>query len=451
MSVLRLAAIGPRRRAGAPPIEHSLLLTATLCLVALGVVMVFSASSTTSLLGESGDSAYYLKRTLLFGAVGLVAMRILAVRGVSVIYRLTPVIMAVSVGLLVLVLMPGFGVEVNGAKRWIGAGLFQVQPSEIAKVALVLHGAALLATRPRLTRSLGDMVPFLMPVGVVCLLVVAEPDLGTATVACFTAFALLVAGGAKMRHLGLLGLILLGAILLAILIEPYRMERLVGFINPSVDPAGAGFQANQAQIALGSGGLFGVGVGESLQKAFYLPEAHTDMIAAVIGEEMGLLGIVGLASLFGLFAYGGLRTAQRARDRYTKLLAAGLVSLVMVQATINLFAVLGLAPLTGVPLPFVSYGNSSLLVLLASVGVLLNIAGGARVPAARPKPAAATRSRNAAGGRRTARGGRLRVVEGGRAAGHRRKSSSRAKGRDSRRGNRRSRRAGARRRGRAAR
>jgi cell division protein FtsW len=459
VSVLRLAAVGPRRRSGAPPIEHSLLLTATLCLVALGVVMVFSASSTTSLLGDSGDSAYYLKRTLAFGVFGLVAMRILALRGVGVIYRLTPVIMAVSIALLVLVLVPGIGVEVNGAKRWLGAGLFQIQPSEIAKVALVLHGAALLATRPRLTRSLPDMVPFLMPVAAVCLLVVLEPDLGTAMVAGFTAVAMLIAAGAKMRHLVLLGAGTAALILLAIMIEPYRMERLTGFIDPSADPAGAGFQATQAQIALGSGGLFGVGVGGSLQKAFYLPEAHTDMIAAVIGEEMGLLGMVGLASLFGLFAYAGLRTAQRARDRYTKLLAAGLVSLVMVQATINLFAVLGLAPLTGVPLPFVSYGNSSLLVMLAAVGLLLNIADGARVPAAKPRPAPSRRTpakrgsakRPAAGRavpsrRQPARAERLKVVEGGRAGGQRRSSSSRAKGRDSRGRDRRARRTGSRRR-----
>lgn len=472
MKALRLAALGPRRRSGAPPVEHSLLLTVSLCLVALGVVMVFSASSTTSLLGEAGDGAYYLKRTVLFGIFGLIAMRILAIRGVGVIYRLTPLIMAVSIGLLALVLVPGIGIEVNGAKRWLGAGLFQIQPSEIAKVALVLHGAALLATRPKLTRSLPDMAPFLLPVGLVCLLVVMEPDLGSAMVACFTAVALLVAGGAKMRTLGTIGLILGGAILLAIMIEPYRMERLTGFLNPSADPAGAGFQASQAQIALGSGGVFGVGVGESLQKAFYLPEAHTDMIAAVIGEEMGLLGMVGLAGLFGLFAYAGMRTAQRARDRYTKLLAAGLVSLVMVQATINLFAVLGLAPLTGVPLPFVSYGNSSLLVMLAAVGILLNIADGATVPAAKPRPQPtgsrrttkrapakrapakrAKRSRPPAGRPATARaaggGARLSIVDGGREGGQRRSSSTSAKGRDSRGGDRRARGARARRRGRA--
>jgi cell division protein FtsW len=459
LSALKLAAVGPRRRAGAPPVEHSLLLTAALCLVAFGVVMVFSASSTTSLLGDAGDSAFYLKRTVIFGIAGLLVMRILAVRGVQIIHRLTPVILAVSIVLLVVVLIPGAGVEVNGARRWLGAGLFQVQPSEIAKLALVLHGASLLATRPKMTRSIGSMMPFLAPVAVVCLLVIVEPDLGTAMVACLTAAALLVAGGVPMRHLAVLGAVLGAVVAMAILVEPYRMARLTGFLDPGGDPGGAGFQAIQAKIALGSGGVFGVGLGESLQKAFYLPEAHTDMIAAVIGEELGLVGITVLAGLFGLFGYAGLRTAQRARDRYGKLLAAGLVSLIMVQAIINLFAVLGLAPLTGVPLPFVSYGNSSLLVLLAAVGLLLNVASGAVVPRARPEPATPKRRSSAnarAPSRRAASGGgRLRVVEGdraasGRAGAQRRSSSSRAKGRDSRGGNRRARSAGARRRRRAS-
>ncbi len=458
MSALRLAAVGPRRRAGAPPVEHSLLLTATLCLVAFGVVMVFSASSTTSLLGDAGDSAFYLKRTVLFGIAGLLVMRILAIRGVQVIHRLTPLILAVSIVLLFVVLIPGVGVEVNGAKRWLGAGLFQVQPSEIAKLALVLHGASLLATRPRMTRSIGSMMPFLAPVAVVCMLVIVEPDLGTAMVSCLTAAALLIAAGVPMRYLGALGAALGAVVVMAILVEPYRVARLIGFLDPGSDPGGAGFQAIQAKIALGSGGVFGVGLGESLQKAFYLPEAHTDMIAAVIGEELGLVGITTLAGLFGLFGYAGLRTAQRARDRYCKLLAAGLVSLIMVQAIINLFAVFGLAPLTGVPLPFVSYGNSSLLVMLAAVGLLLNVASGAVATRAKPKPAVSRRGSSAsarAAGRRTASsGGRLRVVEGdraasGRAGAQRRSSSSRANGRDSRGGNRRARSAGSRRRGRA--
>ena len=188
--------------------------------------------------------------------------------------------------------------------------------------------------------------------------------------------------------------------MIAVLIEPYRMARLTSFIDPAADASGAGFQGQQASIALGSGGFFGVGIGESVQKAFYLPEAHTDMIAAVIGEELGLIGISLLVGLYMLFGYAGFRTAQKARDRYGRLLAAGLTAMILVQASINLFAVLGLAPLTGVTLPFVSYGNSSLIITLAAVGLLLNIAnGGSARMAARP----------GSKGRR-----RLRVVDGGR-------------------------------------
>jgi len=392
----------------APPIEYSMLLTTTLCLLALGVVMVFSASSTTSLLGEAGDGAFYLKRTALYGVFGLLALRILAVGGVRILRPLTLPLMGLSIFLLVVVMIPGVGIEVNGAKRWIGAGLFQIQPSEIAKLALILYGAQLLATRPKMTRSIGDMGPFLMAVAMISFLVVMEPDLGSAMVACFAAAAMLVVAGARMRDLAILGAAICLVILLAIMIEPYRMERLTGFLNPGADPSGAGFQANQAQIALGSGGLFGVGLGESLQKASYLPEAHTDMIAAVIGEELGLVGIAMIVGLFGLFGYAGLQTARKARDPYAKLLAAGLTSLVVIQAAINLFAVLGLAPLTGVPLPFVSYGNSSLLTLLAAVGVLLNIARspGARLRVVSGDRSTTTQSRSGGGRHSRARGAR---------------------------------------------
>jgi len=444
VSAISLGRIGPktRTRSGGQPIEYNLLLTATLCLLAFGVVMVFSASSTTALLGQSGDSAYYLKRTLVIGAVGLVLMRLLSVRGARIARPLTGVLLLVSFVLLFAVMLPGIGSEANGAQRWIAAGPFQIQPSELAKLALILYGANLLAMRPQMTRHIRTLIPHLAVVGVGCLLMMAEPDLGTAIVVCLSTAALLVAAGMKMRHLLLLGAAVGAVILLAILIEPYRMARLTGFLNPTGDPSGAGFQAIQAKIAMGSGGFFGVGLGQSLQKAFYLPEAHTDMIAAVIGEELGFVGIAALLGLLGLFGYAGLRTAQRARDRYTKLLAAGLTSMVLIQAIVNLFAVMGLAPLTGVPLPFVSYGNSSLLVMLASTGLLLNIAKGGKA---------------AAPARREGRAARLRIVDGGRvarrsastAAG--RSTSSRAKGRDSRGGNRGTRRSSAGRRRRAAR
>jgi cell division protein FtsW len=439
---------GPRAKRGAMPVEYSVLLTVTLCLVAFGVVMVFSASSTTSLLGESGDSAYYLKRTVIFGAFGLLALKLLSMRGVAIVRPLTGALLGLSFFLLLVVHVPGVGVEANGATRWIGFGFFQVQPAELAKVALILYGAHLFATRPKITEDLRTLVPYLAVAGAACALIVFEPDLGTAMIAAFSVGMLLVAAGVQLRHIGLIAGVLLFLVLLMILIEPYRMERLTGFLNPEADPGGAGFQGTQASIALGSGGLFGVGLGESVQKAFYLPEAHTDMIAAVIGEELGLVGIAILVGLFGLFGWAGFRTVQRAKDRYHKLLAAGLTSMVLVQASLNLFAVMGLAPLTGVPLPFVSYGNSSLLVMLGAVGLLLNISSGRAAASPKASPAASGR----AGSRRTSRrapsrsGARLRPIEGGRKGSDAKRANGRHRGgRDSR-----ARRAGAGRRRRAA-
>jgi cell division protein FtsW len=411
-----------RTRAANLPPEYNMLLTATLCLLAFGAVMVFSASSTTRVLSNGGlsDSAFYLKRTLIFGAVGLLIMHLTARNGLQLVRRLTPAILGVSLFLLLAVLV--IGTSVNGSSRWIGSGFMQIQPSELAKVALILYAADLLARKPKRARSIQGLMPFLLVVAAASLLIVAEPDLGTTLVVAFAVAATLVAAGARLRDLALIGAALAFFALLMTVIEPYRMARLTGFLNPGADAAGAGFQAAQAKIALGSGGIFGVGIGNGVQKAFYLPEAHTDMISAVIGEELGLVGILGVVGLFSLFGYAGLQVAKKAKDGYGKLLVAGLTSLVLVQATINLFAVMGLAPLTGVPLPFVSYGNSSLMATLFAVGLILNVARGG-----------------------TARAGKLRVVEGGRAPARGRSRSSSVRSRKSgggSRGNGRSRRAG---------
>jgi len=385
---------GSRSRSRDKPVEHMLLLTATMCLLTFGAVMVFSASSSASLLND-GDSLYYLKRTLMFGAIGLVALKVLSMQRLANVRRLTGMLLLAAIGLLLVTKV--MGTSVNGAQRWLTFGPVQIQSSEVAKVALILYAVSLLAERPQMTRDLRSMRPILLMAGGVCALIMVEPDLGTAMVTACSIAALLVAAGAKLRHLGMIAGALLLLVVIAVIMEPYRMARLTSFINPGADAAGAGFQGQQATIALGSGGIFGVGIGESVQKAFYLPEAHTDMIAAVIGEELGLLGVSLLVGLYMLFGYAGFRTAQKARDRYGRLLAAGLTAMILVQASINLFAVMGLAPLTGVTLPFVSYGNSSLIVTLAAVGLLLNVAdgGSARLGA-------------------TA-GRRLRLVEGGRA------------------------------------
>jgi cell division protein FtsW len=404
-----------RPRAAAISAEYSLLLTATLCLLALGAVMVFSASSTTRILQNGGlsDSAFYLKRTLLFGAVALLIMHFAARTkgGLVMVRRATPLILGGSIFLLLVVL--GAGNSVNGASRWIGSGFVQIQPSEITKVALILYAADLLARKPKRARSLEGLMPILLVVGGCSLLMMMQPDMGTTMVTAFAVGATLIAAGARPADLAKLALGIGVLALLLTIVEPYRMARLTGFLNPGSDVHGAGFQAAQAKIALGSGGLEGVGLGNGVQKAFYLPEAHTDMISAVIGEELGLIGIVGVVGLFAMFGYAGLKIAQKAKDNYGKLLVAGLTSLILVQAVINLYAVMGLAPLTGVPLPFVSYGNSSLMACLFAVGLILNVARGGTAPVP--------------GGSTGTRAGKLRVVDGGRAPARERSRTSSAR------------------------
>jgi cell division protein FtsW len=359
------------------PLEHRLLLTATFCLLAGGAVMVYSASSARTLLEGQGDGTMYLVKYLVYGGVGLIAMHLISRHGLVPARRYTPLILFVAAVLLVLVLIPGFGLRINGARRWLGAGPLTFQPSEIMKLALVLHVAAVLAARPKLARSLrGVAGPVLGVGGAGLLLILAQPDLGSSLVICFTLGAMLVAAGLPLRQLVLVAGV--GALLVLIyaLLEPYRRARLTTFMNPWADAGGAGFQAVQGQIAIGSGGLFGLGPGQSVQKIFYLPEAHTDFILAVIGEELGVAGICALLCLYGMIGYAGLRTARNAKGAYAKLLAGGLTSLILCQALLNVYAVLGLAPLTGVPLPFVSSGNTSLIVMLGAMGLLLNIASG---------------------------------------------------------------------------
>lgn len=358
------------------PLEYNLLLTATLCLLALGAVMVYSASSARTMLQGNGDGTTYLVRYVIYGGLGFVALQFIARRGLDGVVKLTGPLLAFAFVCLVAVKIPGLGVSVNGARRWLGHGLLTFQPSEVAKLALVLYGAKFLATKPGRIRTPRSIGPVLLVGGTMLLLVASQPDLGTALVIAFTLTAMLVAAGLPVRYL------LIGAGVAAFLIlvyaisEPYRRERLTTFLDPWGDPGDAGFQAVQGQIALGSGGLFGRGIGQSVQKIFYLPEAHTDFILAIIGEELGVAGVMVVLFLYGLVAYAGLRVAKAAKGAYAKLLAAGITSLILSQACLNVFAVLGLAPLTGVPLPFISYGATNLTVLLAAMGLLLNVAAG---------------------------------------------------------------------------
>jgi len=367
------------RRRHPYPIEYNILITATLCLLAAGAVMVFSASSARTLLSGQGDGTSFMVRYVIYGAVGFVLMQLIARRGLELVLKATVPLLIGSFVALVLVKLPGFGVTVNGARRWLGAGPLVFQPSEVMKLALVLYAAKILAERPALLRRPQNLGPLALTAGCAVLLIASQPDLGTALVICFTMAAMLVAAGMPIRWLGAAtgG----GALLVTMyaMTASYRRDRLMTFIDPWAHAGNEGFQSVQGQIAIGSGGLFGRGLGASQQKNLFLPEAHTDFILAIVGEELGVVGICGILFLYGLLAYAGLRVAKNARGTYAKLLAAGITSLFLSQAMLNVFTVLGLAPLTGVPLPFISYGSTNLIVLLVGMGVLLNVAGGGNV------------------------------------------------------------------------
>jgi cell division protein FtsW len=413
-----------RSAVAAQSLEHRILLTATLCLLAFGAVMVYSASSATTLLQGRGNGSGYLVKFILYGAIGLVIMRVLARDGLARVQSFTAPLLVVSFGLVLAVHIPHVGVSINGARRWIGPGPFQFQPSELMKIALVLYAATLLARRPQRVHDLRELSkPLLLVVGAACLLVFSQPDLGTAMVIAFTISALLIAAGIPMRNLAILAGGVFAVVILYALVRPYARSRLTSFLDPWAHASSSGFQAVQGQIAIGSGGLFGVGPGQSVQKIFYLPEAPTDFILAVIAEELGAAGVCALLFLYGLIAYAGLRAAKKARSLHSALIAVGVTSLILSQAILNVFAVLGLAPLTGVPLPFVSYGSSSLIVMLAGMGLLLNVAGGgsAHVRALAP---ARRRSRDAPA-RESARWGGERSAEEDR---DRRRRDRRARG-----------------------
>ncbi len=391
-------------------LEQRILLTATLCLLAYGAVMVYSASSATSLLQGQGNGSSYLIKFLAYGAVGLVLMRVLARDGVAKVRSITGPLLVASLLLVLAVHIPHVGVSVNGARRWIGPGSLQFQPSELLKLALVLYAAELLARRPHRVHDLRELAnPLLVVVGAASLLVATQPDLGSAMVIAFTCAALLVAAGIQPRRLAALAGGVLAVVFLYALVRPYARARLTSFLDPWAHASGSGFQAVQGQIAIGSGGLFGVGPGQSVQKIFYLPEAPTDFILAVIAEELGVVGVCALLFLYGLIAYAGLRAARAARSLYSALIAVGVTALILSQAILNAFAVLGLAPLTGVPLPFVSYGSSSLIVMLAAMGLLLNVAAGGTAHVRAVSPARA-RSPDARG-REPARWNRERTTE----------------------------------------
>ncbi|MDQ3066296.1 MAG: putative lipid II flippase FtsW [Actinomycetota bacterium] len=378
-------------KASTGQLEQRVLVLVTLALVAFGLVMVYSATSAAAALGN-GDPITFLKRQGIYALAGVALLLVASRFDHRRLRQLAPPLMLAALGLCLVVLV--VAPEINGAKRWLDLGPASFQPSELAKLALLVWAAAHLA-RKGAPQTLGELWrPIGMLTTLFCVLIILEPDLGTTISLLLMLAAMLVVAGVPGRVLGAAGGLAIAGGLAAIWAEPYRRARVFSFLDPWADPENSGFQTVQAMIGIGSGGLTGKGLGEGVQKINYLPEQQTDMILAVIGEELGLIGTTAVICAFAAFAFAGFTVALRCRDPFGKLLAAGITALVCGQASINLAAVLGIAPLTGIPLPFLSYGGSSLVVLLAAVGILLNIASDDRAPqASRKGVASSDRSR----------------------------------------------------------
>lgn len=356
-----------------PKSPDFMLFFAVIALLAIGVVMVYSASAVSAYVNFN-DSYYFLKRQLVWATLGLMAMILTMNMDYHVWQKLSKPIMIATIILLILVLVPGLGRVVNGARRWIGFGSLYLQPSEIAKLSMVLFCAGSLAARQeKITSFIKGVVPQLLILLLVFGLILKEPDLGTALAIGGTVFVLLFIAGAKVSHLSSLGIVGVVGIVVAILVEPYRLKRLLAFSDPWSDPLDTGYHIIQSLYAIGSGGMFGVGLGRSREKFLYLPEPHTDFIFAILGEELGFIGTITVIVLFFLFAWRGFKIAISAPDIYGSLVAAGLTTMIVMQALMNISVVTASMPVTGIPLPFLSFGGSALIFTLAGVGIILNI------------------------------------------------------------------------------
>jgi cell division protein FtsW len=342
-------------------------------LVAIGLVMIFSASSAYAV-AQNHDGAYFFKRQIAWLAVAS-GLAFLAYR---VDYRklrpIAPFALGASIATLALVLVPHIGKLAGGSSRWIGIGPFAFEPSEFAKLSLVLYLASALASKGERVKSLVHGVfPLAFVTGLIAMLVIKQPDFGTASLLAFTAGTMLFVAGARIGHLVLVVAAVVPPAILLIRHDPYKLARIVAFIDPWKDPEDKGFHIVQSLMALGSGGWFGVGLGFSRQKFFWLPEAHTDFIGSIIGEEVGFVGIAAIVALFVVFAYRAVRIALDADDRFGFFLAIGCMSMIVIQAFVNLGVVSSSWPVTGVPLPFISFGGSSLVTSLVAVALVANV------------------------------------------------------------------------------
>lgn len=364
--------------AAAPVRFDPLLLCAVLALVALGLVMVYSASAILAQ-DKLGDSLYFLKRQLMAAGMGVVAMAVAMKVGWRRLARLAYPLLLVTLVLLVLVLIPGIGTTAGGARRWIRFPGFGLQPAEVAKFAWVVYLSYSLAKKREkvATFSVG-FLPHLALCGVLVALCMRQPDFGSSVLLVFLLFVLLFAAGTKLSYLVGSVLLALPLAYVAIATSPYRMKRVLAFLDPWAHRHDTGYQVAESLMSIGSGGLTGLGLGDGRQKLFFLPEAHTDFIFAIIGEELGLIGVALLVTLYAIVIWRGVRVSLAAPETFGTYLGLGLTSIVAFQAAVNMCVAMGLLPTKGLTLPFVSYGGTSLVVLMGAAGVLLSLSTGAQ-------------------------------------------------------------------------
>lgn len=350
-----------------------ILIIVTLALLTIGLIMVYSASAVWAAY-KFEDSFFFVKRQLLFAGAGVAAMFLVMNIDYLIWKTWSKVLLIVCFVLLVAVLIPGIGMERNGSRSWIGVGAFSIQPSEFTKLAMIAFLAKFLSENQKyITTIKKGLGPSLGLVFLAFGMIMLQPDLGTGTVMVGTCVVMIFVAGAKVMHFVWLGLIGLGGFVILVISAPYRIKRITSYLDPWEDPLGSGFQIIQSLLAIGPGGLFGLGLGQSRQKFFYLPEPQTDFIFAIISEELGFIGGSFVILLFALLLWRGIRIALGAPDLYGSFLAVGIISMVAIQVMINIGVVTGLIPVTGITLPFLSYGGSSLTLMLMAMGVLLNI------------------------------------------------------------------------------
>ncbi len=349
------------------------LFIAVLILISFGLIMIYSASSIWAEY-KFHDAFHYVKQQSLFIAIGIGLLLIVSKIDYKNYYNKTNIILGACLLLLILVLIPGIGSVRNGSRSWFGIGSFGIQPSEFAKLGLIIFASKYLSNSNKFLKDIKKgVIPILLVVMLFFGLIMLQPDLGTGTVLVVSIIAMLFIAGVDMKFFYISGLIGVIGIVILILIAPYRMDRITSFLNPWQDPLGTGFQIIQSLYAIGPGGLLGMGFLNSRQKHFYLPEPQTDFIFSIISEEFGVLGVIIVSSLFIIVLYRGIKIALNAKNLFAKYLAFGMVFQILFQTVMNLMVVIGLIPVTGVTLPFLSYGGSSLLISLISIGILLNI------------------------------------------------------------------------------